>query len=360
MDRPGERKRRIGGAPSHARQMPDEEGGGGEAIPDYLEILAQKKRQEKMEDEMLAAGQLPPHLAAAEGEPMPGRPGRNPPNSPLLTFLLFLPSLLSSLSAAKLERKRHRAKQKNSGVLITGLPPAVDAEELADFVSKFAGVIKKNPETRRRVVKLQHDSETGAFNGSAVVVFFRPESVQQAVTILSGMEYAPGYTIDVKPHKKEKKEGEKGKQKKRDKRVKLYDQEKELDWQEDEDRVHVILKGMFTLDEVREGGIEFFEELREDIETELTKCGTVKSIKIFEYNPEGVVAVKFEKPKGAIRCVDWMNGRFFAGRQLECFYYDGFTNYEVKETEEDRARRIAKFGEWLGAADGAQEDDGNE
>ena len=40
----------------------------GDDIPDYLEILAAKKRQEKMEDEMIASGKLPPHLLAAQGK----------------------------------------------------------------------------------------------------------------------------------------------------------------------------------------------------------------------------------------------------------------------------------------------------
>jgi HIV Tat-specific factor 1 len=301
-------------------------------IPDYLEVLRQKKAQEKMEDEMLAAGKLPPHLAAAE---------------------------------AKAERKRQRAKQKNTGVMISGLPPDTDAEELADWVTKYGGVIKKNPETRHRIVKLMH-GEDGKFIGEALVVFFRPESVPLACNgILQGMEYTPGFPVTLKAAKREKKEGEAAQQKgqkKRDKRVKLYDQEKELDWDEEEEKVHVIVKHLFTLEEVREGGMDFFEELRSDLAAELGKMGKVKTLKIFQYNPEGVIAVKFEKAKGAIRCVERMHGRFFAGRQLECFYYDGFTNYDVKETDEDRERRIAKFGEWLGNAEEknpVEEDDEN-
>ncbi len=305
-------------------EVPPEEPGNGEAvddIPDYLEILRQKRAQEKMEDEMLAAGKLPPHLAAAE---------------------------------AKLEKKRQRAKQKNTGVTISGLPPDTDAEELADWVTKYAGVVKKNPETRSRVVKLLRGPD-GRFNGEALVVFFKSESVQQACGgIMQGMEYAPGFPVSIKPAKREKKkEGEPVQQgqKKRDKRIKLYDQEKELEWGEEEEKLHVIIQNVFTLEEVREGGMDFFEELRNDLTEELSKLGTLKTLKIFQYNPQGTVAVKFEKAKGAIRCIERMNGRFFAGRQLACFYYDGFTNYEVKETDEDRELRIAKFGEWLGAAE---------
>lgn len=237
---------------------------------------------------------------------------------------------------------------------MSGLPPHTEAEELADFVTKFAGVLKKNPETRKRVVKMRRDDATGEFTGEAVVVFFRPESVQQAVSILSGMEYASGFPLTVAPHKKEK-TGDQHGLKKRDKRVKLYNQDKELEWGEDEEQVHVIVEGIFTLDEVRENGLSFFDDLRAELMDELGKMGTVKSLKIFQHNPQGVVAIKFETPTDALRCVSRMEGRFFGGRQLKCHYYDGFTNYQVEETEQDRNLRVAKFGDWLGTADEPKE-----
>lgn len=110
------------------------------------------------------------------------------------------------------------------------------------------------------------------------------------------MEFLPGHPLTVKRMKKEKKEGEVAQgRKKHDKRIKLYDQEKELDWEEEEEKLHVILKNVFTLQEVRDGPAEFYDELRADLESELSKLGTVKNIKIFNYNPEGVVAIKFEK-----------------------------------------------------------------
>lgn len=149
-----------------------------------------------------------------------------------------------------------------------------------------------------------------------------------------------------------------------------YDQEKnELGWDEEEEKLHVIVSGFFTLAEAREGGYDFFHELKSELEEELGKLGTLKSIKIFEHNPNGVVAVKYEvgiawrlyasahltrssqEAAAAQRCVDRMDGRFFAGRTLSAHFYDGFTDYEVKETDEERERRLAEFGKWLGAVD---------
>lgn len=38
-----------------------------------------------------------------------------------------------------------------------------------------------------------------------------------------------------------------------------------------------------------------------------------------------------------------MNGRYFSGRKLECFYYDGKTNYEKKVSVEEEEKRIGLF-----------------
>lgn len=35
-----------------------------------------------------------------------------------------------------------------------------------------------------------------------------------------------------------------------------------------------------------------------------------------------------------------MNGRYFSGRKLECFYYDGKTSYEKKVSVEEEEKRI--------------------
>ena len=42
-----------------------------------------------------------------------------------------------------------------------------------------------------------------------------------------------------------------------------------------------------------------------------------------------------------------MNGRWFAGRQLVAMFYDGFTNYFVGESEEERAARDKEWEKWL-------------
>jgi HIV Tat-specific factor 1 len=45
-----------------------------------------------------------------------------------------------------------------------------------------------------------------------------------------------------------------------------------------------------------------------------------------------------------------MNGRFFAGQKVEAYVSDGsekFKKHNPKNTDEDEAARLEKFGSWL-------------
>lgn len=70
---------------------------------------------------------------------------------------------------------------------------------------------------------------------------------------------------------------------------------------------------------------------------------------VYESHPEGIVEVKFDDPKNARDCIELMNGRCFNCRILECFYYDGKTNYRiVRDTSKEiEQKRIDDFGKWL-------------
>ncbi len=53
------------------------------------------------------------------------------------------------------------------------------------------------------------------------MLFFRPESIEQSLTLINGMEYQPGYTLSVTRSKRVKKEGTLKGPKKIDKRIKV-------------------------------------------------------------------------------------------------------------------------------------------
>lgn len=76
-------------------------------------------------------------------------------------------------------------------------------------------------------------------------------------------------------------------------------------------------------------------------------------------NKEGAIALKFKAGVSAEKCIEVMHGRFFGGRKVECAYFDGKTDYRVKESEEDEAKRLKEFGDWLeGGGDADEESSG--
>jgi len=90
---------------------------------------------------------------------------------------------------------------------------------------------------------------------------------------------------------------------------------------------------------------------------ECAKLGPVLTVKIFEHNPEGVVVVKFEEGRAAQKCVEVMNGRYFGGNKLEVFFYDGWTNYSVEESEESKQIRDKVWAAYLEGKEKQQKED---
>ena len=46
-------------------------------------------------------------------------------------------------------------------------------------------------------------------------------------------------------------------------------------------------------------------------------------------------------------CVGRMNGRWYGGRQLEVKLWDGVTNYQVEETDQEREVRLKQWEDFL-------------
>ena len=84
-------------------------------------------------------------------------------------------------------------------------------------------------------------------------------------------------------------------------------------------------KGLFVpadfLDE------SFSDDLEGDIASECGKCGQIEKITVFSKNPRGVVIVKFNTSYASQECVKLMDGRFFGGKKLRCYFWDGSTNF---------------------------------
>jgi hypothetical protein len=76
----------------------------------------------------------------------------------------------------------------------------------------------------------------------------------------------------------------------------------------------------------------FSGELETDVALECGKCGQIEKITVFSKHPNGVVIVKFNTSYASQECVKLMNGRFFGGKKLRCYFWDGATDFTGKSS----------------------------
>lgn len=75
-----------------------------------------------------------------------------------------------------------RRSRPNTSVFVSGLPLDASLHEIADVFARY-GVLLEDDEGKPRV-KMYHDDATQAFKGEALVVYFKPESVELAIQLL--------------------------------------------------------------------------------------------------------------------------------------------------------------------------------
>jgi len=251
-------------------------------------------------------------------------------------------------SKANIEIQGEKKIIKSSNcIYVQGLPEDVGVSELEEFFKK-CGVIKQDPITKEYKIKL-YLGENGRPKGDAVINYLKDESVKLAIQILDGEELRPGVPLKISEATFEAKENFKKKKKKNKKMKKIPNQAQVLSWNED-DRRHIVIKNMFDPKEAWNDP-NFFKELKEEVEGECSLMGGVEKIQIFEFNPEGVMVIKFTEHEGAEKAVEKLNGRYFGGKQLFVDYYDGITDYFVEESEEMKKQRIDHWEKWLEGED---------
>ncbi|MBW0519588.1 hypothetical protein O181_059303 [Austropuccinia psidii MF-1] len=267
-------------------------------------------------------------------------------------------------------------QQRNTAIYITRLPLDATTDELHECFSR-AGLILVDEENQPKI-KFYKDQTTGLFNGSALVVFLKPESVELAIQLFDDTALRLGASSSQErmqvsraefSHKKQPLPPTNSDQQqfqKRQKRAKKVEKLKTKleEWDSDDEKASaaqtrfskvVVLKHMFTLAELQEDPALLLD-LKEDVREECELLGNVTNVTLYDLEPDGVMTVKFKEPIAAQACIVKMNNRFFAGRQVGAFLYDGNNRYrksghgsiENEEgTEAEQKKRLEAFAKFL-------------
>ena len=289
------------------------------------------------------------------------------------------------------------APRQNTAVYVTGLPLDATADEVHEVFSRKCGVVAEEIDSGRPRIKMYADDE-GRFKGDALVVFFKPQSVEMAIMLLDDTDfrYTPSglasgrmrvqaadssykktnYDADgaaagtgaaevkdkggdgasreatnggaaAKPKDSRAREQEKQKIIKRTQKLDA----KLADWDDDDPYGEappeaaaagaaprrerlVILRHMFTLEELDEDPAALLE-IKEDVREECSKLGAVTNVVLYDLEPEGVVAVKFRDPDAADACVRLMDGRAFDGRIVRARVAAGRERFKKSGKKQD-------------------------
>ncbi|KAH6650869.1 hypothetical protein F5144DRAFT_608739 [Chaetomium tenue] len=291
----------------------------------------------------------------------------------------------SSKSAKRHGNRGPPQPKQNTAVYVTGLPPDATAEEVAELFSRKCGVIAEEIDSGRPRIKMYTDAD-GNFKGDALIVFFKPQSVEMAIMLLDDTDFRFGSSDTPKMHvqaadmsyKKTKYDGADAKpgeannnnnitrssdasaadKRSNQDKAKIIKKTQKLsaklaDWSDDEhadgdpvtgapantggggsskhDRL-VILRHMFTLEELREDPTAMLD-IKEDIREECAKLGPVTNVVLYDEEEEGIVSVRFRTREAAEACLRLMHGRAFAGRIVEAFFATGREKFRRSKGE---------------------------
>lgn len=115
------------------------------------------------------------------------------------------------------------------------------------------------------------------------------------------------------------------------------------DWSDDEAPVTdhaskwekvVILKHMFTLQELAEDPAAMLD-IKEDIREECSKLGEVTNVVLYDLEEDGVASVRFSTPDAARACVHLMHERSFAGQKVVAYLSDGKEQFRKSKNRAD-------------------------
>jgi HIV Tat-specific factor 1 len=225
-----------------------------------------------------------------------------------------------------------------------------------------------------------YNDADGNFKGDALIVFFKPQSVDMAIMLLDDSEFrfnASGttsgkmrvqaadssykktnYDADAGTKAADAPAGDRsgptpaGNKRQDQDRQKIIKKTQKLDakladWDDDEpsnvypetknpskwDKV-VILTHMFTPEELEEDPAALLD-IKEDIREECAKLGPVTNVVLYDLEEEGIVSVRFQTVEAAEACVARMHGRAFDGRTVEAYFATGREKFQKSKKNEE-------------------------
>ena len=276
-----------------------------------------------------------------------------------------------ALAGRKRKKKaKFSAKNAKCWVYVTGLPYDTDEDEVAKYFGRV-GVLDLDPETQHPKIKLYRrrkgDSAgpEGSLKGDASICYARAESVDLALQFLdeSYLRSDSKEKLRVQRAKFEQhgnKFEDRGRISNAKRKVAKLAALQAVGWDEGENgRITggkkglciIVLKGMFDLVELKnEGEDKVLTALEQEIRKECEPLGDVEKITAFSKNPEGVIVVKFGKPTAASDAIAQYHGKMRSGRRIDASFWDGVTDYTVREEEKEEKeenKRLDEFGKWL-------------
>jgi HIV Tat-specific factor 1 len=88
----------------------------------------------------------------------------------------------------KRQAREPPAPKQNTAIYVTALPLDATADEVHDLFSRKCGVVAEEIDSGRPRIKMYTDDK-GQFKGDALVVFFKPQSVDMAVMLLDDSDF---------------------------------------------------------------------------------------------------------------------------------------------------------------------------
>ncbi|KAL2262050.1 hypothetical protein VTK26DRAFT_2644 [Humicola hyalothermophila] len=298
--------------------------------------------------------------------------------------------------------------KQNTAIYVTGIPLDATVEEVAELFSRKCGVIAEEIDSGRPRIKMYTDAD-GNFKGDALIVFFKPQSVDMAIMLLDDTDFRfppPGGSTQPKmrvqaadsSYKKvkyddsaaaanndnngssnngsptgETAESTAPKQRIAQDKAKIIKKTQKLhaklaDWGDD-DEPSALRSANSPLTSAApappKGGkwdrtvilrhMFTLEELREDpaalldikedVRDECAKLGPVTNVVLYDEEEEGIVSVRFGTREAAEACLRVMHGRAFGGRIVEAFFATGRERFRKSKDKNTGLEEDGEEGE---------------